>query len=229
MSETEEKEFIFHETRSLCSLKTLFHSSFNVFRDNPRLFISIFALTTFPLSLLFFCSSLYSRQLKDQIYSLEALALLKESRADSLTLLRLKTLFFLPSYVLSVLATITSVNSMLLAYSGRRPSCRTAVTAILMSWKRPLVTSIYVFIIMVAYDHVPRTISAMVADNSRSRWLVAVIGLIVDEYLRAVLSSAVVVSVTEERLGWEAVKAGWWMVEEKRFWLGFWFWLRVGV
>ncbi|XP_019054657.1 PREDICTED: uncharacterized protein LOC109115275 [Nelumbo nucifera] len=200
MSETEEVE-----TRSVSALKTLV-DSFKILQTNLSLFISIFVLTTLPLSLLSFALSLYSHPLQLKIYSLEALALLsptrtearhvwEESRADLLTLLRFKALFFLPSYVISLLATITSVNSTALAFSGKRPSCQTAIAAVQASWKRPLATSIYAFAILLAYEFVPLTCSAVVGGGARARWLVAVIGAAVEVYLRAVLGLALVASV----------------------------------
>nr|DAD45586.1 TPA_asm: hypothetical protein HUJ06_003816 [Nelumbo nucifera] len=221
MSETEEVE-----TRSVSALKTLV-DSFKILQTNLSLFISIFVLTTLPLSLLSFALSLYSHPLQLKIYSLEALALLsptrtearhvwEESRADLLTLLRFKALFFLPSYVISLLATITSVNSTALAFSGKRPSCQTAIAAVQASWKRPLATSIYAFAILLAYEFVPLTCSAVVGGGARARWLVAVIGAAVEVYLRAVLGLALVASVVEETFGWEAVKVGWRVVEQKR-------------
>ncbi|KAF8369733.1 hypothetical protein HHK36_032243 [Tetracentron sinense] len=215
MSETE-NEFFFQDKRSsLDSLKTLL-DSFKILFRNPRIFISIFTILLLPLSLLLFAFSLSSYSLKSEIYHLEALALAsptrfearhlwKESRVDSLTLLRLKALFFVPSYVLSLLATITAVNSTALAYAGKRPNWETTVTAVRDTWKRPLVTSIFVYVIMLAYVHVPLTFSAFVGIP-HARLFVAVLGVVFEVYLMAVLSLTMVVSVMEERFGWEAVK-----------------------
>lgn len=215
-------------------LKTLF-VSFGVLLRNPRVFVSIFALTTLPLSLLLFSQSLSSHPIKTQIYHLEIVAALsptrfearhvwKESRAYAISLVRLNALFFFPSYFLSLLAAITAVHSTALFCNGKRPSLFTAITAVRTTWKRVFVSTICVYAVMAVYLLLQRSLVAAAAASTAGLHgidlgpvAVAAVGLGIEVYLMAVLSFGVVVSVMEERWGWDAIRIGWGLMEGRRF------------
>ncbi|XP_019078482.1 uncharacterized protein LOC100243016 [Vitis vinifera] len=196
-----------------------------------RVFVSIFALATLPLSLLLFSLSLSSHPIKSQIYHLEAVAALsptrfearhvwKESRAYTISLVRLNALFFFPCYALSLLAAITAVHSTGLSCNGKRPTLDTALTAVRTTWKKPLVTTICVYAVMLVYVLLQRTLVAAAAEAGGLGPVavaVALVGLGVEVYLMAVLSLGVVVSVMEERWGWDAIGSGWGLMEGRRF------------
>ncbi|XP_043710237.1 uncharacterized protein LOC122659158 [Telopea speciosissima] len=112
---------------------------------------------------------------------------------------------------------ITVVNSTALACAGKRPNLLTTVTAARLTWKRTLVTSICVFVIMVVYEHLTRTVTGWLGRNALAGWLMVVLGAVLEVELMAVLSFAMVVSVLEERFGWEAMKVGWGIMEGRRF------------
>ncbi|PON46061.1 Transmembrane protein [Trema orientale] len=192
--------------------------SLRIFLRNKQIFLSIFALTTLPLSALLFSLSLSSHSLKSRIYHLEFLASLaptrfearhvwRESREDAASILRAKALFFLPCYALSLVAAVASVSSVTLALNGKRPTLRSAVAAVKLTWKRPLVTSILVHALLLAYVLAQRTLSA-VFPSSAPRLLILIVGSGLEIYLMAVMSLGLVVSIAEERFGWEAIRAG---------------------
>ncbi|KDO38156.1 hypothetical protein CISIN_1g045870mg, partial [Citrus sinensis] len=82
----------------------------------------MFTFIVLPLSFLHFSLSFSYHIIKNHINSLEALAsyaptcfesrhLWQESRSDALSILHLKFLYFMPSYLLSFIAATTTVNS----------------------------------------------------------------------------------------------------------------------
>ncbi|KAJ7979530.1 Transmembrane protein [Quillaja saponaria] len=207
-------------------IKILFNS-LKIFLRNKQIFISIFVLATLPLSFLIFSLSISTHQIRSQIYHLEAIARLSstrfearhvwhESRDDAIYLLRIKGLFFIPSYILSLIAAIAAVNSTATSFNGKRPSLQTVVTAVKLTWKRPVVATILVYGILLGYAAVSYTSRALTASRG-SRFLVQVIGSGIEVYLMAVLSLGVVVSIMEDKLGWEAIKAGSGLMTGRRF------------
>lgn len=192
--------------------------SLQIFLRNPIFFLFNFALFTLPFSLLLFSLSFSSYPIKSQIYHLEGLALYApirfealhvwaQSRANSLSLLRLKFLYFLPSYPLSLLAAITSISATAMAHSGRRPTVSTIASVVKLTWPRPLVTTIFVYIFILLYTQGTRTLAGHVSDPSL-RIGVLVIGLCVEVQLMAVTSMGLVVSMNEERFGLDAIRIG---------------------
>lgn len=217
---------IYLESFSLSALKALV-SSFKILLRNPILHLSIFALATLPLSLLLFSLSISSRPIESKIYSLEALAIVaptrfearqiwKESREETVSLLRYKALFCLPSYVLSLLAAITAVNSTALTYDGKLANFDTAVKAVRLTWKRPLVTSIYVYGITCAYSILWRTLAA-VLDTPILKLAVFAVTSVLEVYAMAVLSVGMVVSIVDDRFGLDAIRVGSNLMEGRRF------------
>ncbi|XP_048334280.2 uncharacterized protein LOC125423626 [Ziziphus jujuba] len=208
-----------HHTCSPFPTLNILVDSLLIFLRNKRLFFSIFALTTFPLSLLLFSLSFSSHHLKSHVYHLESVARLasthfearhvwKESRSDAVSLLRIRALFFLPCYALSLLAAVAAVTSTFSACNGKRPSLHAAVSAFKMTWKRPLVTTICVYAILLAYVHVPLMLAAIFGRSPASRFLILLVGSGVEIYLMAVMSMGLVVSITEERYGSDAILVG---------------------
>ncbi|KAL5548932.1 hypothetical protein UlMin_004163 [Ulmus minor] len=222
MSERDDDPNLFSQeihSSSFCFLipKILF-DSLKIFLRNKQLYFSIFALATLPLSALLFSLSLSSHHLKSRIFHLESLARLastrfearhvwKESRDDAVSILRLKVLFFLPCYALSLFAAVTAVNSTSLAFSGKRPNLQTAIAAVKLTWKRPLVTTIYVYVLLFAYVQIPRALAA-VTTTRESRFFVIAIGSGFEVYLMAIMSLGLVVSIVEEKCGFDAIRVG---------------------
>ncbi|KAK2646510.1 hypothetical protein Ddye_021705 [Dipteronia dyeriana] len=203
-------------------------NSLEFFPRNKRISISIFSLLTLPLSFLLFSFSHSARPIKSHIYHLEALArfaptrfearhVWNESRADAVYLLRLRLLYFLPSYSLSLLSTITAVVSVNSSSSaGKRLSLRMALSHVKLTWKRPLVTTICIYAIFVLYSHVI-SFAAVVSGNSLGlRMLVWTIGLVFEIYVMAVAGVGLVVSVLEERFGFDAIRVGSDLMERRR-------------
>ncbi|XP_004507798.2 uncharacterized protein [Cicer arietinum] len=77
---------------------------------------------------------------------------------------------------------------------------------------RLFVTSIFVYAILFAFSSLPLFLNAL--TGSRILVLVFVSGL--EVYLMAVLSISLVVSVAEERFGWEAIQVGSGLMEGNR-------------
>ncbi|GAV90540.1 hypothetical protein CFOL_v3_33949 [Cephalotus follicularis] len=216
-----------NEERSswLWCLKTI-SLSLKIFWRNKQVFIPIFTLLTLPVSLLMFSLSLSSLPIKSRIYHLESIGLLsstrfeaghvlRESRDESLSLLRLKSLYFLPNYLLSLLSAISVVNSTSSSFHSKRPTLRTAFAAVRLTWKRFVATSIFVYVSLLLYAEVPRVMTALVYSPGL-KLLVWVIGSSIEVYLMAVLGLGLVVSVVEERFGWEAIRVGSSLMEGRR-------------
>ncbi|KAB1204185.1 hypothetical protein CJ030_MR8G028266 [Morella rubra] len=203
-----------------------FFISLKVFLGNKQLFLSIFALAALPLSFLLFSLSLSVQPLKSNVYNLEAVAFLsssrfearhvwKESRADALSLLKVKALFFIPIYFLSLLVSITAVHSTASACHAKRPTLLAALTAVKLTWRRPFATTILIYASSLLYAQVPRTVATL-TGSPRSEFVVLVIGSAFEVYLMAVLSLGLVVSIVEEELGWEALRVGSCLMAGKR-------------
>ena len=198
-------------------LSTLY-ISLKIFLRNKHIFLPIFALATLPLSFLLFSLSLYSHRLKSHVYHLEFIALRshtrfearhvwQESRADALGLLKLRALFFLPNFLLSLVAAVTSVSSTVSAVHSKRPTLVSSFEAVKLTWKRPSVTTIFTYAISLFYAQLPRTLAAL-SGSPGSEFLVLLIGSGLEVYLMAVLSLGLVVSIAEDRFGWEAIRVG---------------------
>lgn len=198
-------------------LSTLY-ISLKIFLRNKHIFLSIFALATLPLSFLLFSLSLFSHRLKSHVYHLEVIALRshtriearhvwQESRADALGLLKLRALFFLPNFLLSLVAAVTSVTSTVSAVHSERPTLVSSFAAVKLTWKRPSVTTIFIYAISLFYAQLPRTLAAL-SGSPGSEFLVLLLGSGLEVYLMAVLSLGLVVSIAEDRFGWEAIRVG---------------------
>ncbi|XP_050387379.1 uncharacterized protein LOC126803651 [Argentina anserina] len=208
---------------TLLLLKQVLVESLKIILRNPQTFISIFALTTLPLSLLLFSLSLSSHPIKSHVYHLESLARLaptrfearqvwKESRDDAVSLLRIKLFYFLPSYLLSLLASVAAVT----AASAKSPSLRSSLAAARSSWTRPLATSICVYALLAAYALIPSTLAVIFASGTGPGLFIRVLGSGVEVYLMAVTGLGLVVSIVEERFGWDAIRVGSGLMAGKR-------------
>jgi hypothetical protein len=207
-----------HPSTSLTLVKVVLLDSVKIFLRNKQTFLSIFALTTLPLSLLLFSLSLSSHPLKSHVYHLESLAsqaptrfearqVWKESRDDAVSLFRIKLLYSFPSYVVSLIASVTAVTATSLSFDGKPLNLRSSVAAVKSSWKRPLATSICIYALSVAYALVPRTLASIFASPG-SRFFILVVGSGLEIYLMAVMGFGLVASILEERYGWDAIRVG---------------------
>ena len=115
-----------------------------------------------PLSYLHFSLSFSYHAIKNHIYSLNHSLITshmcfksqscgQESRANALSLLRRKFLHFLPSYLLSLVVAITTINSAYSTVNNRCFTLQTAITSAKPTWKRLLVTTvcIYAFLLFI--------------------------------------------------------------------------------
>lgn len=198
--------------------------SVKILACNKVVFTWIMALTTLPLSILVISQSISTHSLSSQIHRLEALAYLaptrfearhvmRQSRHDALSLLRTKALFSFPSYLLSLAATLLAVHSTLAAVHGAVPTLLSAAASLRSHSMRLFVTTIIVYAILFAFSPVPRALAAALTG---SPLIVLAIGSGVEVYLMAVTSVGIVVSVAEERSGWEAVNVGSGLMEGAR-------------
>ncbi|XP_061347512.1 uncharacterized protein LOC133293016 [Gastrolobium bilobum] len=213
--------------RSVCvSPVKMVLDSVKILACNKVLFTTIMLFTTLPLSTLIISQSISTHNLTSQIHRLEAVAHLShtrlearhvrhESRDDAVSLIRIKALFSLPSYLLSLAAALSAVHSTLLASHGKTPTFHSAVAALRLNWMRLFVTTIFVYAILLAFSPVPRAFAALTA-SAGSRFVVMAIGSGLEVYLMAVVSVGLVVSVAEERFGWEAIKIGSGLMEGRR-------------
>ncbi|XP_027333676.1 uncharacterized protein LOC113848389 [Abrus precatorius] len=193
--------------------------SIKIIATNKVVFTSIMLLTTLPLSTLTISQSISTHNLSTQIHHLEALAryaptrfearhVWHESRNEALSLLRTKALFSIPSYLLSLAAALSSVHSTLLALHSKPPSLHSAAT-------RLFATTIFVYAILLTFSPLPRAFASL-GPSTASRLLLLGISSALEVYLMAVMSLSLVVSVAEERFGWEAIRVGFGLMEGNR-------------
>ncbi|XP_022728797.1 uncharacterized protein LOC111284384 [Durio zibethinus] len=226
MSETHDQNQQHKTTKSsssYCSvLLKLFSDPFKIFFRNKHILFPILLFLTLPLSFLLFSLSFSSRPLKRHIFHLESIALysstrfearhvLKESRDESLSLLRLKLFFSLPSSILSLLSFISTVHVTSLSVSlspSNRPSFLSTVNALKLAWKRVVVTSLCSYALFLLYIQVPQLFSAAFRNHPRLSLPILLIGLGFEVYLMGVLGLGLVVSALEEKFGWDAFRVG---------------------
>ncbi|XP_057415283.1 uncharacterized protein LOC130710143 [Lotus japonicus] len=203
---------------SLSPLKLIFES-LQILSSNPLPFTSIMLLTTLPLSTLLISQSITTQPLTARIHRLESLAhhaptrfearhVWRESRHDASSLLRVKALFAIPSFFLSLAAAISAVHSTLTP----APTLHSAASALKHHSMRLSVTTIYIYALLLAFSPIPRAIAALTG----SPLLVFLIGSGLEVYLMAVTSVALVVSVSEERFGWDAIRVASGLMEGNR-------------
>ncbi|ESR33246.1 hypothetical protein CICLE_v10006798mg [Citrus x clementina] len=147
----------------------------------------MFTFIVLPLSFLHFSLSFSYHTIKNHINSLEALAsyaptcfesrhLWQESRSDALSILHLKFLYFMPSYLLSLIAATTTVNS---SYST-------------LTWKRLLVTTICIYVMSLSYSQLFFVSVIVMGNNSlltKPSLFVWAFELVLLDYLMAVLDN----------------------------------------
>lgn len=186
--------------------------SIKIIACNKLVFASIMLLTTLPLSTLLISQSISTHSLTSQIHHLEALAryaptrfearhVWRQSRHDALSLLRTKALFCLPSYLLSIAAALSAVHSTRLALHSD------TTLSLLSAALRLFATTIFVYAILFAFSPIPRFLAAL-ASSKAAKILLLATGSALEIYLMAVMSVALVVSVAEERFGWDAIRVG---------------------
>ncbi|KAK7376755.1 hypothetical protein VNO80_02171 [Phaseolus coccineus] len=202
----------------ICPLKILW-DSLRIIHSNKILFCFILCFTTLPLSFLTFTLAISTHHLRTRVYHLEAVARVAstrvearhvwhESRDDAVSLLRTRALFTLLSFPLSLAAAVSAIHA---AAHGKPISLRGA------NWKRPAVTVVFVYVLLMAFAPVPRVLAA--ATFGSPVWIRVLARIIVsggEVYLLSVVSLGIVVSVTEDRVGWEAIRVGWGLIRGGR-------------
>ncbi|CAK9325791.1 unnamed protein product [Citrullus colocynthis] len=211
---------------SLCFFFKILLHSLQIFSRNKRHFLSIFLFLSFPLSLLLFALSLSSHPLKSHILHLESVLrhsptrfefrhVFSESRNDAFSLLRLRAAFFLPIYAFSLFLAVSTVSSTLLSFQSKRPTLKSALAGFKNSWTRPLVTTICIYAILLAYSILPNTL-ASISPSPALRFGVLLFGVIFEVYLISILSLSLVVSIAEERFGFDAIRAAAGLMADRR-------------
>ncbi|KAK7265318.1 hypothetical protein RJT34_32937 [Clitoria ternatea] len=194
--------------------------SVKIIMGNKLVFTWIMLLTALPLSTLVISQSISTHSLTTQIHHLEALArfaptrfearhVFRESRNDAVSLIRIKALFSLPSYFLSLAAALSAIHSTLLALHSP------AATALRPAALRLFATSIFAYTVLFAFSPIPRVLASLASPTSL-RLLLLTVGSVVEVYLMAVTSLSLVVSVAEERFGWDATRVGFGLMAENR-------------
>ncbi|XP_058774238.1 uncharacterized protein LOC131648502 [Vicia villosa] len=201
-----------------------------VIHNNKLIFFYIASFTTLPLSFLLFTLSITTHTLRSHVYHLEALATLTstlmearhvwhESRDNAVYLLRVRSLFFLLCFPLSLAAVVSSVHTTFSFIHGKTVTVNSAVNAVKDNWKRPFVTAIFVYVILLTFSPVPRVIASVFVKREL-RFVVMAIGAGFEVYLMAVMGLGLVVSVVEERSGWNAISVGSGLMRGKRLIFG---------
>ncbi|XP_065870543.1 uncharacterized protein [Euphorbia lathyris] len=218
----------FNTKSALCCCLKILTESLKIFPRNKYILLLTFILLTLPLSLLHFSLSLTSYPIKSQILHMELVAtrasthfesrqIWRDSREVALSVFRLKLLYFLPSNFFSLIAAITVVISTESAYTKRSTTLQHVVSAVISTWYRPLLTSWYIYTFLLLYSSVPHMLLAVIGSSIPGfRFVVWVVGLGIESYIIAVLGLALVVSITENEFGLDAIRIGWRLMEGRR-------------
>ncbi|GMJ13843.1 hypothetical protein like AT4G16850 [Hibiscus trionum] len=205
----------------------LFSGSLRIFFQNKHIFLPILLFLALPLSFLLLSLSISSRPLKRHIFHLESVALLtstsfesrhllKQSREESISLLRLKLLYSFPSFFFSLLSFISAVHVASVP-PPHRPSFFSTAAAIRLAWKRVAVTSLCSYSLFLLYIQLPQLFAAAMQNYPRVSLPILVVGSGLEVYLMGVLGLGLVVSAVEEKFGWEAIRIGSVLMAGRRF------------
>ncbi|KAG4964804.1 hypothetical protein JHK85_039779 [Glycine max] len=196
--------------------------SLRILESNKLVFTSILCFTTLPLSFLTFTLAISTFPLQSRVLHLESVARVAgtrvearhvwhESRDDAVSLLRTRALFALLCFPLSLAAAVSAVHATASAAQGKPAALRGS------NWKRPAVTVVFVYVVLMAFAPVPRALAAAAFTSPPwIRILVRAIGSGLEVYLMTVLSLSLVVSVIEDRVGWEAIRVGSGLIRGRR-------------
>uniref|UniRef100_M4FG74 Transmembrane protein n=1 Tax=Brassica campestris TaxID=3711 RepID=M4FG74_BRACM len=194
---------------------------------NKHILLPIFAFIAIPLSALHLSLTLTSFRLKNHVFRLEALAnvvhtrfearqIWEESRQDAVSLLRLKSRYFVPSFILSCIVSIAVITSTSFSHQGLNPSLKSSFASVKSSWMRVTATSIVVYGLLFLYSPVPMFLSAIFGYTPTLRHLITFLSLGIEVYIMAITGLGLVVSVVEERYGFDAVKEGTGLMKGRR-------------
>ncbi|CAA0395528.1 unnamed protein product [Arabidopsis thaliana] len=204
---------------SSARISTTLLDSFMILFRNKHILFPIFAFIAIPLAALHLSITLTSFRLKNHVFRLEALAnvvhtrfearqIWQESREDAVSLLHLKSRYFVPSFILSCMASITVITSTSFSHQGINPSLKSSFASVKSSWMRVTATSIIVYGLLFLYSPIPMFLSALVGYTPTLRYLITILCLGVEVYIMAITGLGFVVSVLEERYGFDAIKEG---------------------
>ncbi|KAL5699362.1 hypothetical protein ACHQM5_030278 [Ranunculus cassubicifolius] len=210
----------------MTSTFNIIFNSIKILKSNPRIFITIYGLIIFPLSMVLFSLFIISQPIINDIQEkqmaasgvtpYESLGRLREIRLHSRKLMAIQCLFFFPFYVFSLMALITTVNSTSQCYNGKPANPITALKAVMMTWMRPSVTSIFVCGILFGCSILTHVVFLLADETVLEFWL-RFVWVVLEVGLMAVSGMGLVVSVLEERFGWDAFCVGWGLMDGKRF------------
>ncbi|KAL2940225.1 Protein RecA [Bienertia sinuspersici] len=198
-----------------------------IFLENPNFFFTIFSLITFPLSILLTSLSISStpRFLKSHIARLEWLShvvpiwieasnIQDEERADSRRLFRIRLLHGVPILALSLFAAVSIVVAAYAALRKKKKcSLRAVVGVVKGRWVPPLLTCMVNFILWVVWAHLDPVVDTYAVKYG---YLTAVVQVVVEVYMMAVIGVGLVVSVIESRVGLDAIRVGSGLMQGRR-------------
>ncbi|XP_031484435.1 uncharacterized protein LOC116253642 [Nymphaea colorata] len=208
-----------------------------IIRDSFRLILADFTtflptilLASIPIFLLLFFSLSVVSLRKEISYKesllpwlpggVTALHVKGEIAGNVRHLLKYKAVYWLPTYVFSVMSTVTTIKLAASSNMCQKPKFRLAMAAVRETWWRLAITSLYVTVFREAYDQFARVAGVMALGGLMRTTVGVVVAwgglLILRVYIMVVLSMGMVVSVLEGRWGLEAVGIGWELVEERR-------------
>lgn len=119
-----------------------------------------------------------------------------------------ETIFILATYVLSVFLTVAMIYASAMSYSSKESSHKELILMVGRSWKRPMITSLYVALFGIGYATLLVGLIALLVVTAKGPIIFIVFGavialllLFVCIYLGAIWKLGIVVSVVEERYG----------------------------
>ncbi|WMV36457.1 hypothetical protein MTR67_029842 [Solanum verrucosum] len=224
----ENSDHISQEPNNIFLLAKIIINSFKIsLFSTKKISFLIFFFLSFPLSFILFLLSFLTFPLKNRIQHLEEISLfssihveskqlLEDANEEAKSLLFLKILFLFPTFLLSFFTAVTAVNVAFSVCSNGKPTILTAITAVKAVWIRVGVTTMCVYVIMLACTIVPGMLVAFLETRPFVRVVVEVIGSGLELHMMAVTSLALVVSVNEGMYGFDAIRVGSVLMEGKR-------------
>ncbi|KAG9456032.1 hypothetical protein H6P81_000540 [Aristolochia fimbriata] len=194
----------------------IFREAFSVLAANGKVMASIILLVIIPYQILAVVEKLTFTPLAKDLHSKLTLLkeypigsplrakILDELKHDSRVLLGVTTTFLLILIILALFSLAAAASASTMSYSRKKFSLMELLLKVKGTWKKPVVTWFYIFLVAVAYCVLALLLFGIVAATTHGRSLILLstamllFAVLASVYLAAVWTLALVVSVNEE-------------------------------
>ena len=117
-----------------------------------------------------------------------------------------ETIFILVTYALSLFLTVAMIYATAASYSSKQLNLKELILTIARTWKRPLVTSLYIALLGIGYAMLLMPLIVLLVETAKGSVIFIVFGVLIallllclSIYLGAIWNLGLVISVVEER------------------------------